>query len=145
MRAPVKVYGCIYGRYHDLLRLFQNFGNPDDHEVETFDYVFLGNYVDKGYNSLDTICLLLALKLKYPEHIVLLRGAHEDAKVNRLFGLAEECAARLGENISDPNSVYNHLNKVFDLLPLAAVIEDRILCVHSGIGNLKSLAEIEAI
>lgn len=100
MRAPVKVFGSLYGRYHDLIRLFQSFGSPDDHEVETFDYVFLGNYVDKGYNSLETICLLLTLKLKYPEHIVLLRGSHEDAKVNRLFGLAEECAVRLGENIT---------------------------------------------
>jgi protein phosphatase len=71
---------------------------------------------------------------------VLLRGSHEDSKVNRLFGLAEECAVRMNENINDPNSVYNSLNRVFDLLPMGAVIEDKILCVHSGIGSLKTLA-----
>ena len=57
--------------------------------METFTYVFLGNYVDKGFNSLETICLLMALKLKYPDHIVLLRGAHEDPIVNKVYGFAE--------------------------------------------------------
>lgn len=64
--------------------------------METFEYIFLGNYVDKGFNSLETICLLMALKIKYPEHIHLLRGRHEDLAVNKVCGLGEECSVRLG-------------------------------------------------
>ena len=87
VRSPVKIFGSIYGRFYDLLRLFDNFGFPDEHEMESNEYVFLGNYVDKGFNSLETICLLMALKVKYPEHITLLRGKHEDSTLNRICGL----------------------------------------------------------
>ena len=64
--------------------------------MESNEYVFLGNYVDKGFNSLETICLLMALKIKFPEHIILLRGKHEDATLNRICGLGQECSIRLG-------------------------------------------------
>lgn len=104
--------------------------------MEAFEYIFLGNYVDKGFNSLETICLLMALKLKYPDHIHLLRGKHEDICLNRICGLGEECSMRLGENINDPNSAFQAINKVFDLLPLAAAIEDKFLCLNGGIGNI---------
>lgn len=91
IRAPVKVFGSIYGQHAELLRFFENFGFPDEREMETFGYVFLGNYVDKGFNSLETMCTLMALKIKYPEQIYLLRGKHEDINVNRICGLGEEC------------------------------------------------------
>jgi hypothetical protein len=64
----------------------------------------------------------MALKIKYPEHIHLLRGKHEDINVNRISGLGEECESRLGEDINDVQSVFNCLNNMFDLLPLAAAI-----------------------
>ena len=121
-RAPVKVFGSLYGRYSEVLRFFDSFGYPDEREMEAFEYVFLGNYVDKSLNSLETICLLMALKIKFPDHIHLLRGQHEDITVNKICGLGEECAVRLGENIDDPHSVFQTLNKMFDLLPLAAAI-----------------------
>lgn len=76
VRSPVKIFGSIYGQQSELLRFFEAFDYPDEREMETFDYVFLGNYVDKGLNSLETICMLMALKIKYPEHIHLLRGKH---------------------------------------------------------------------
>jgi hypothetical protein len=85
-RSPTKIFGSIYGRFQDLLNIFENFGYPDEKEMEIVEYVFLGNYVDKGFNSLETICLLMALKIKYPDHIRLLRGKHEDASVNRICG-----------------------------------------------------------
>ena len=66
VRPPVKIFGSIYGRFFDLMRLFEHFGFPDEHEMESNEYVFLGNYVDKGFNSLETICLLMALKIKHP-------------------------------------------------------------------------------
>jgi len=103
-------------------------------DIESCDYVFLGNYIDRGKNSLEVICILLALKLKFPESIYLLRGAHEDKQVNQDEGLGLECHQRLNEDIGDPNSVFQNLNKVFEYLPLAAVINQKILCIHSGIG-----------
>ena len=64
-------------------------------DIEKLNYIFLGNYVDFGFNSLEIICLLFALKLKYKDSICLLRGGHEDIKINRIFGFGEECAFRL--------------------------------------------------
>lgn len=113
--------------------------------MEAFEYIFLGNYVDKGANSLETICLLMALKIKYPDHIHLLRGRHEDSAVNRACGLGEECSSRLGENITDPQSVFQTLNNMFDLLPLAAAIEDKFLCVSGGVGTIESLIDIKNV
>jgi protein phosphatase len=113
--------------------------------MESNEYVFLGNYVDKGFNSLETVCLLMSLKIKYPEHITLLRGKHEDATINRICGLGEECSIRLGENINELSSAFNSINNFFDCLPLAAAIEDRFLCLHSGIGSIENLMEIKDV
>lgn len=81
----------------------------------------------------------MALKIKFPDHVHLLRGRHEDSVVNRICGFGEECAMRLGENINDPNSVFQAINTVFDMLPLAAAIEDKFLCINSGVGTIPSL------
>lgn len=75
-------------------------------DIESCDYVFLGNYVDRGKNSLEVICTLLALKLKFPDSIYLLRGAHEDKQINIDEGLGTECYKRLGEDITEANSVF---------------------------------------
>lgn len=147
IKIPIKIFGSLHGQYADLMRLFDSWGAPsDDGDIEGFDYLFLGNYVDRGKNSLEVICLLFALKLKYPEQLHLLRGSHEDIKINKNFGFGEECINRLGEDINDPNSVFQRFNKLFEYLPLAAVIQNKIFCVHSGIGsNIRSLQDIDAI
>ena len=96
------------------------------------------------YVNVKVICLLFSLKLKYKESICLLRGGHEDIRVNRIFGLGEECAFRLQENVNDPNSVFQKINQVFDYLPLAGLIENQVFCSHSGIGqNIKKIQELE--
>ena len=89
MRPGVKIFGSIHGQFADLLRFFKEYGIPDDDysfenkgDIEAIEYLFLGNYIDRGTNSLEVICLLLALKLKFPDHIHLLRGSHEDKKIN---------------------------------------------------------------
>lgn len=151
LRPPIKIFGNLYGQLGDLLRLFREHKSPlenKDYEcdIEGVDYVFLGNYVDRGVYSLEVVCLLFALKLKHPEQVHLLRGSHEDSEVNREHGFGNECLTRIGEDIDSPGSIFKAINAVFEHLPLAAIIGDKILCVHSGIGeNLHSIEEIENI
>ena len=139
LRAPLKVIGDLHGQFQDLMRFFDLWRGPMDGgqggDIESFDYLFLGDYVDRGNRQLETICLLMALKVKYPKQIHLLRGNHEDRVININFGLGDECQRRLNEDITDPNSVFSKLNIMFEYLPLGAIVEDRILCVHGGIGS----------
>ncbi|XP_953085.1 serine/threonine phosphatase, putative [Theileria annulata] len=153
LRAPIKIYGDIHGQYHDLTRLFKLYKSPLDEylaealclegDIESNDYLFLGDYVDRGFNSLEVICLLFALKCKYPAQIHLIRGNHEDPAINAVYGFQNECARRLNEDVDNPFSCWNAFNKIFELLPLGAIIEGRILCVHGGIG--KSIERIDDI
>lgn len=116
-------------------------------DIEAFDYLFLGDYVDKGNKSLETILLLFALKLKHPENIHLLRGSHEDKRINRFMGFGDECYLKMKqENLDSANSIFQKINRVFDQLPLAAIVESKIFCSHGGIGNsLRSITEIDNI
>jgi protein phosphatase len=147
--TPCKVFGDIHGQYIDLMTFFYKWGEPKDGsngDINAVDYLFLGDYVDRGNMSLETMCLLMALKVKYPDRIHLLRGNHEDRMININFGFYEECEIRLGENSSLDDSVFTAINDLFDYLPLAAIIEDQILCLHGGIGaNVNKISDIECI
>jgi protein phosphatase len=146
--APAKVFGDIHGQYQDLMRFFDLYSAPIEGpggDIEGLDYIFLGDYVDRGTHSLETMCLLMALKIKYPNQIHLLRGNHEDRWINSAFGFQAECIHRLGEDPDNP-AVFNHFNDFFDRLPLAAIVNDTALCLHGGIGSsISSISDIEKI
>ncbi len=122
LEAPIKIVGDIHGQYYDLLRLFEFGGFPPD-----ANYLFLGDYVDRGKQSLETICLLLAYKIKYPENFFLLRGNHECAAINRIYGFYDECKRRY--NIK----LWKTFTDCFNCLPVAAVVDEKIFCVHGGL------------
>ncbi|KAG6430211.1 hypothetical protein SASPL_108273 [Salvia splendens] len=129
------VFGDIHGQYQDLLRLFELGGYPP-----VSDYLFLGDYVDRGKQSLETICLLLAYKVRYPDRVYLLRGNHEDAKINRIYGFYDECKRRFNVRL------WKIFTDCFNCLPVSAVIDDRILCMHGGLSpELKQLDQINEI
>lgn len=146
VRAPIKIFGDVHGQYTDLMRFFDLWGCPydgngNDGDIESFDYLFLGDYCDRGSHSLETLCLLFALKVRYPDQVHLIRGNHEDKWINNGFGFSDECINRLGEDPVDEDSVFSRVNRVFDWLPLAAVIDDKILCLHGGIGSSLNYVE----
>ena len=147
--TPCKVFGDIHGQYIDLMTFFYKWGEPKEGpngDIHQTDYLFLGDYVDRGTMSLETICLLMALKIKHPGNIHLLRGNHEDRLINQGFGFSEECQIRLGEDWEDEESVFNWINIFFEYLPLAAIIEDQIFCLHGGIGNsLRKLQDLDKL
>ncbi|XP_027891044.1 serine/threonine-protein phosphatase PP1-gamma catalytic subunit B-like [Xiphophorus couchianus] len=130
--VPLKICGDIHGQYNDLLKLFDFGGFPPDS-----NYLFLGDYVDRGKHSLETICLLLAYKIQYPENFFLLRGNHECASVNRVYGFYDECKRRY--NIK----LWKTFTDCFNSLPIAAIVEDKIFCCHGGLSpDLQSMAQI---
>jgi len=122
LEAPIKICGDVHGQYYDLLRLFEYGGFPPD-----ANYLFLGDYIDRGKQSLETVCLLLAYKIKYPENFFLLRGNHECASINRIYGFYDECKRRYTIKL------WKVFTDCFNCLPIAAIVDDKILCMHGGL------------
>ncbi|MED6193728.1 hypothetical protein PIB30_022190 [Stylosanthes scabra] len=135
LEAPIKICGDIHGQYYDLLRIFENGGFPP-----RSNYLFLGDYVDRGNQSIETISLLLAYKIKYPQNFFLLRGNHECASINRIYGFYDECKRRYSVKL------WKTFTDCFNCLPVAALIDDRILCMHGGLSpELHSLNRIRTL
>jgi len=135
LESPIKVCGDIHGQYTDLLKIFKNCGYPP-----YTNYLFLGDYVDRGKNSIETMVLLLAYKIRYPENFFILRGNHESASINKIYGFFDECKRRYSIRL------YRTFNDCFNCLPVCAIISDKIFCCHGGISpNLTSLDQIRRI
>ncbi|KAH3681115.1 hypothetical protein WICPIJ_007920 [Wickerhamomyces pijperi] len=135
LSPPVKIVGDVHGQYGDLIRMFTKCGFPP-----AANYLFLGDYVDRGKQSLETILLLLCYKIKYPENFFLLRGNHECANVTRVYGFYDECKRRC--NIK----TWRLFIDTFNTLPLAAIVAGKIFCVHGGLSpTLNSMDEIRNV
>jgi serine/threonine-protein phosphatase PPG1 len=121
--APVSVVGDIHGQFYDLVELFRIGGAPPD-----TNYLFLGDYVDRGSHSVETISLLICLKLRYPDRVTMLRGNHESRQITQVYGFYQECVRKY-----NTPAVWTAITDAFDYLPIAAVINDDILAVHGGL------------
>ena len=134
--SPVTVCGDIHGQFWDLLQLFKTGGEIAENQK---NYIFMGDFVDRGYNSVETFEYLLVLKAAYPHRVTLLRGNHESRQITQVYGFYEECARKYGDN----REPWKYCTEVFDLLNLAAIIDGRILCVHGGLSpGVKTIDQI---
>ena len=135
LRPPLNICGDIHGQFTDLLRLLA-MSEP----LPNTRYLFLGDYVDRGPQGVEVMCLLLALKLKYPDNIYMLRGNHECKEMTELYGFAKECIAK------QSRMVYNEFCALFDWLPIVAIISKKIFCVHGGLSpSFENLDQIRQI
>ena len=133
--APLYICGDIHGQYYDLLRVFDILNYPP-----TSTFLFLGDYVDRGKQSLECILLLLCLKIKYPDKIFLLRGNHESEAINKIYGFYDECKRRLSVKC------FKKIINLFNMLPISALINENILCMHGGLSKeLKTIDQINNI
>ena len=135
LESPITVCGDIHGQYPDLLKLFEIGGFPPN-----TNYIFMGDYVDRGKQSLECICLLLAYKIKYDENFFILRGNHECGSINRIYWFFDECKKRYNVKL------WKNFVDLFNCLPIAASIDDKIFIVHGGLSpELKSIENLNKI
>ncbi|KAK0424141.1 hypothetical protein QR680_008510 [Steinernema hermaphroditum] len=138
--VPVNICGDTHGQFGDVRQIFSACGFPFKSR-----YLFLGDYVDRGPNSLEVIVFLFSLKIKFPKHIYLLRGNHELRNINKVYGFHADLRDRFRQH-NEYDKLYKKFNDVFAHMPLAALVSGRILCMHGGLSpKLNHLDDIRNI
>jgi serine/threonine-protein phosphatase 4 catalytic subunit len=146
MHAPYpQICGDIHGQFFDLMELFKVGGDCPDRNYlfmgktfRLFDSTAVlnaipiltatGDFVDRGFYSVETFLLLLLLKVRYPDRITLIRGNHESRQITQVYGFYDECQRKYGSV-----NVWRYCCDVFDYLSLGAVVDGRVFCVHGGL------------
>jgi serine/threonine-protein phosphatase 4 catalytic subunit len=136
LTSPITVCGDIHGQFYDLQELFRVGGECPD-----TNYIFLGDYVDRGYHSVESFLLLLAVFVRYPYRMTLLRGNHEARQTTQAYGFYDECVRKFGSA-----NIWKQCTDLFDLFPIAATIDNKIFCVHGGLSpEIHTLDDIQRI
>lgn len=136
VRAPVTVCGDIHGQFHDLMELFRIGGVAPD-----TNFLFQGDYVDRGYFSVETVTLLVCLKVRYKDRVFILRGNHESRQITQVYGFYDECMRKYGSA-----NVWKLFTDLFDYLPLTALIENAVFCLHGGLSpSIETLENVRAL
>jgi serine/threonine-protein phosphatase 2A catalytic subunit len=118
------------------MELFKIGGNAPD-----TNYLFMGDYVDRGYYSVETVTLLVTLKVRYKDRITILRGNHESRQITQVYGFYDECLRKYGNA-----NVWKCFTDLFDYLPLTAIVDNQIFCLHGGLSpSIDTLDHIRAL
>eukprot|EP01128_Nolandella_sp_AFSM9_P005736 TRINITY_DN2838_c0_g1_i2.p1 TRINITY_DN2838_c0_g1~~TRINITY_DN2838_c0_g1_i2.p1 ORF type:complete len:343 (-),score=45.24 TRINITY_DN2838_c0_g1_i2:126-1154(-) len=120
---PCTIVGDIHGQWYDLQEVFELAGWPPETH-----FVFLGDYVDRGYFSVECVSLVVALKIAYPDKVHLIRGNHESRQITQVYGFYDECLRKYGTP-----TVWKYFVELFDLIPLGILVDDSMFCVHGGL------------
>uniref|UniRef100_A0A7S1KUX9 Serine/threonine-protein phosphatase n=1 Tax=Percolomonas cosmopolitus TaxID=63605 RepID=A0A7S1KUX9_9EUKA len=137
LNAPLVIVGDIHGQYYDFLEMLLTTGQPPH-----VNMLFMGDIIDRGYYSIQTICLLLCFMLKYPSRVHLIRGNHESENTSKVYGFWEECVTKYGED----TQVHAWFWEVFNLLPIACTIDSSLFAVHGGLSpSIESVDQIKVL
>jgi len=135
LKDPITVVGDLHGQYYDFVKMLEVGGSPGETQ-----YIFLGDYVDRGSYSIEVLALLFSLKINFPKRIWMLRGNHESRQMTAFFNFRDECEYKFD------TSVYDAIMDALDTLPLAATINGKFIAVHGGLSpDVAKLKDINAV
>ena len=134
--SPVTIVGDIHGQFYDMMEMFKVTGQPPHANL-----LFLGDYVDRGNDSIECFCYILALKVRYRKRITILRGNHESCDINKIYGFYDECFKKYNNE-----RVWKLFTGVFQCLPLSAIVNNQIFCLHGGLSpSIKTIDNLTSL